>query len=176
MDLDGTLIEKEYLVTAGILYYTHTETKGESVAAVKEKVVLNADEKTAVAEDVGMSAPLSYSDFDEVEVQSSSNVNLITCKAIKSDAASAIAESVKSSLGIEGAKVSVSEAELQIRLVDGKYNGEYLHISYVVELDGVSYDLDMKLSRDYDVTTPVEITAPSDAESYVNTTYSELSK
>ena len=169
-------IEKEYLISSGVLYYTHTETGAGTVNTVKEKVNLNAEERANVYADLAIDAPLSVDDFSNVKLESSKNVHLITCKTMKSESNADMINFVSSSLGLEGATVWITDSQLVIRLVDGKYNGEYLSISYSVILGGVTYDLCMQLSREYDVTTPVSINAPVDVQDYVLKTYTELSK
>lgn len=177
VNLDGALTEKEYLISSGVLYYTHTRTEGETeVSSVKQKVLLNTEEKKAITEDVGMKAPLSYADFDSVKVESSGNVDLLTCEGIKAESMADMIKLLESNLGIENSVVKITDAQLVVRLVDGNYNGEYISICYTVEIGEVSYEVRMQLSREYDVTTAVDVSAPSDADQYVTTTYGEMAK
>ena len=176
MSIDGVAVESEYLITAGVLYYTYTEAKGDQTYAVKEKVNLNADERAAIYEDLGIDAPLSHTDFDSVNLQSNGNVSIVTCEGIKEDSAVKMAELVKSELGITGADVAVVSAALKMRFTDGKYSNEYITVNYVIKLGETVYDLEMQLTREYDLTKPVEISAPTDADAYVKTTYEGLTK
>ena len=176
MSIDGVAVEKEYLITAGVLYYTYTEYDGTEVFALTEKVNLNADERAAIYEDIGMQAPISYNDFETIDIQTKKSVDLITCEKLKVDSAVAMEKLVKSNLGISGADVSVNSAELVYKLVDGQYNGEFLTVKYTIQIGETNYDLEMLITREYDFATPVDITAPTDADKYVQTTYAELTK
>ena len=63
-----------------------------------------------------------------------------------------------------------------MRFIDGKYSNEYITVNYVIKLGETIYDLEMQLTREYDLTKPVEISAPTDADAYVKTTYEGLTK
>ena len=176
MSIDGVEVEKEYLINAGVLYYTYTEYNGKDVFAIKEKVNLSADEKAVIYDDIGMAAPLSFNDFETINIETNKSVDLVTCQRLKVDSNIAMEKLVKSSLGIDGADVAVSNAELVFRFVDGQYNGEFLTVDYIITIGNTVYDLKMQLTREYDLTSPVDITAPTDADKYTTTTYAELTK
>lgn len=176
MSIDGVEVEKEYLITAGVLYYTYTEYNGTEVFAVKEKVNLDENERDDIYADIGMTAPLSFNDFEIVNIETKKSVDLITCQRLKVYSNIAMEKLVKSSLGIDGADVAVSSAELVFKFVDGQYNGEFLTVDYIITIGNTTYDLEMQLTREYDFTAPVDIAPPADADKYFTTTYAELNK
>ena len=176
MKVGGVDVRKEYIISDGVLYYTHTETSGETTDEVKQQVVLSAEEKNEIISDTGVKAPLSYTDFSNVSVETSGNVSLITCEGIKANASVATSAALRDALGIDGAVVIIMDAKLVVRIVDGKYNGEYLSVSYSIDTGSASYDLRLQLSSEYDLTTSVSILPPQDSESYVSVGYSELGK
>ena len=176
MNVGGIEVNEEYLITAGVLYYTYAESTEDDLFTVKEKVNLNADEREKIYEDIGVDSPITYTDFEKVKLSSKKEVDMITCERLSSDAAAAMAALVKSDLRMDNAEVVVNDAELTVRFVDGKYNGEYLTVNYTIKLGDETYDLEMSLSREFDFTTPVQIAAPADADEYTKTTYAELTK
>ena len=114
---------------------------------------------------------LSYDDFNSVSLEENDSVQIVTCKDIKPESAQSLVDMFKSVYTAEVESVVVSDAELVIRLLDGKYNGMYTSCTYTVTVAGVTYEIRMLMTREYDYTTPVSITAPSTPEQYVLVPY-----
>ena len=165
-----------YVIAEGVIYHTTSSTIDGVSDGIKEKATLTETEKENAINNAGAGMILSYDDFDSVVVESSSNVNLITCKQIKSDSLDSLVDIFKSNFDLEATEVDVSNVELVIRTVDGLYNGVYLACDYSVTVDGTTYDVRMQSVREYDVTTPVFIGTPLDADDYIETTYTEMTK
>ena len=164
-----------YVIAEGLIYHTTSSTV-DGVSDVKEKAPLAETDKEKAINDAGAGMILSYDDFDSVVVESSSNVNLITCKEIKSDSLDSLVDVFESNFDLEATSVSVSNVQLVIRTVDGQYNGVYLTCDYSITVNGTTYDVRMQAVREYDITTPVFIGTPVDAADYTETTYAEMTK
>lgn len=166
--------EKTYTVVGDMLYSASESNLDGSVKSAKNVSLLAAADKAKVVADAGAAEILTCDDFDAVKLESSNTVQLITCTDLKSESADSLAMIFKSAFGSDSATVSVSDVELVIRIVDGKYNGTYLSCVYSVTVDGVTYDVRMQAVREYDHTTPVSIEAPYDADQYVRIPYYEV--
>lgn len=176
MSFGDDYVDTAYVVIGDILYNTTDACVGDNELNLKQKSRLTAAERASVVRDAGAGAILSYEDFDALALESSDTVHLITCNGIKDESASSLIDMFNSSFGEATDAVSVTDAELIIRIVDGQYNGIYLNCSYSVTVNGITYDVRMQAVREYDFTTPVSIEAPSDADSYTLVPYNEIIK
>ena len=165
-----------YTVVENTLYGKSESNMTGATETAKKKAQLTAAEKMSVTNNAGVGAVLSYDDFDSVTLEESDTVHIITCTGLKAESNETLVKVFKSSLDREVDWVSVSDAQLVIRLVDGKYNGMYMTCNYSVSINGVTYDVRMQLVREYDYTTPVSITAPTDVSEYELVPYNAIIK
>lgn len=163
---------ESYIIVGNDMYHSLSYRSD----SVKQKATIMSGDKAKVVAAAGAGAILSCEDFENVTMESSSTVNLITCKQIKADSKETLVEMFLANFDGLAESVSVSDAELSIRILEGKYNGMYLSCTYEIVIGGVSYDVKMQSVREYDITTPVSVEIPEDASEYSFVTYSEIIK
>jgi hypothetical protein len=171
---DNMFVNTSYTVVEDTLYNKIEINATGEIQSLKQRSMLSPAERASVVRDAGAGAVLNHEDFEDVSLEENDSVKIVTCKGIKDESAKTLVDLFKSAYGASTEAVSISDAELVIRLLDGKYNGMYLTCNYAITVSGVTYEVRLQMSREYDYTTPVSISAPEDAAQYTLVPYDTI--
>ena len=169
-------VNTSYTVVSDTLYSKVESNLTGEVKGLYQRAMLTDAERGSIVDSAGAGEVLSWDDFNNVTLEENDAVHIITCRDIKDASVQSLVDTFKTAYAAEIDSVVVSDTELIIRLLDGKYNGMYVSCTYAVTIDGVTYEVRMQLSREYDYTTPISITAPLNSEQYTLVPYDTIVK
>ena len=169
-------INKSYTVVDNILYHKTVAELGTESATVKEKALVGTEERAFILSDAGLAAKVNHKDFDTVTVEKSDVGYTVICTDIKNDSLADLTSILAAHFEGTGATVNVGNVNYRIELADGAYVKTTLKADYKVLLDGVEYELCMKMSSTYSYGSEIAVSAPTDAAEYKDTEYTNIIK
>ena len=142
--------------------------------SVKIKATLNEEEIEAFMKDNNTDLPVTTENFETLTVETVDGKKVITCAGISDEGLTAMNDLLAKSLSAMGAEAAVGDLSLTVTIADGKYETMALTAEYAVTIAGKTYTTTMTMNARYSYEDIQPITAPADADSYTEVSYSEI--
>ncbi|MBQ7343586.1 MAG: hypothetical protein IJW53_02340 [Clostridia bacterium] len=167
MSLDGNVSKSVYTVCDGMIYLYSSEQTASGEKATREKIEYTSELREEITDMLGIGANIRYDDFKEAKERGSGGESIITCTGIKDEALYGVANLMQDKLSSLGAMVGVKDATLIITIEDGKYQATVFSCTYIITTPETVYTVSMSLAAKFDYTSDVSVSAPTDADDYV---------
>ncbi len=151
--------------------YSNTTVANQSV---KTKATLNDEELGAFMKDNNTDLPVTTENFETLTVETVDGKKVITCAGISDEGLTAMNDLLSESLTALGAETAVGELSMTVTIADGKYESMALTAQYSVTVAGKTHTVAMTMNARYSYEDVQPITAPADADSYREVSYSEI--
>lgn len=173
MDSRGIKTSMEYTIFNRVMYVNMSLSGYGQKQTVKQKANMSAEEVREFLGDNGVDSELLISDFAECSMTKDGDAYIISCTGITDDIEDVLLDKVS---GIaDGADIEISDVSYRITIEDGKYDSVYLYCDYAMTAGSETVEFTMKTTMEFDYDDEVKITAPADADEYVEVDYSEIS-
>ena len=177
MGTAGVEANVDYTAVAGTLYMKVAAKAAGQSSTVKQKATLDAIQRAEMFEELSAAPELTPEQFEKFEVTKDGDEYLISCEGITdmmSDEINDMIESMEESLG--SGKVSISNIKYEVKIDDGKYDYIKLVCVYNITVLREQIKVTMTSTMDYDYDESVSIKAPTDADTYEEVDYEDISK
>ena len=168
--------ENRYTLAGGVLYYTRSLSIGENTVSENKKADFAGSDREALVAEITSAVRIDMADFYVVEINQNGELTNYVCsdpfEEAKEDVKNLVAESFESI----GAEVTVKNIELQLDTEGERNLSSILSCDYVITMNGVNYEITMRLYTSYDYSAPKEVSAPENADSFVAVPYDEIIK
>ena len=165
-----------YTLVDEILYYSSSLSLGEHTVSENKKAEFTATDKEQVISDLASTAKIDIGDFYVVDMTKNGNKTSYVCSDAFDEAKAEVASVVADRFAAIGATVAVSGIEYHLETESERNVSSILSCDYIITLDGVNYEITMRLYTTYNYDATVEVSAPENADSYVSVPYSEIVK
>lgn len=135
---------------------------------IKNKAQLESVDVEELLGSVGM-MDIGALDFDSLAIEKEGDAGLVVkCTNIKAD------KLTEFSKEIGGEDFSIENVNLDATIVDGKYKNITVSMVYKFDVSGEKFDVDAKMTMDFDYENAKEITAPADKDQYNEVNFDKL--
>lgn len=166
-------IDETYTYLESTLYKKTTLGVGDKSASSYEKATMSEADRNNLLDKIGPGASIEKNDFLKVDISKSGNYTTYTCTKINSTSADSLADVFESKFAGTGATVKLESASYTIVLLGDANSSFDLSCNFIVTMDGVDYSVTMNMSCEYDYKS-VSISAPENAENYVDVSLSDI--
>ncbi len=161
----------KYILVNDELYYHISASNGTTQADVKARSPISDEEREELTSSLGVSLEIDPSDFSTVSV-SKEKSTLISCSGISDEARTGIFNEYFERIASD--EMELGYITMSVVINDGKYESETLRIPIIVKTEGGIRECVLTMTTTYSYENIAEIAAPSDAESYKNTTFDQI--
>lgn len=174
MKLDVSMQGSSVIMTVcdGILYYALSD----GTNSAKMKYSVGSDEAQQILpDDFEAEATFDVSDFDTVEVTEEGGRTTVSCSDVdlrraEDDIEDQIDELDLDTLLGEGTEVSCDDVSMTVVISDGRFESMAVSYSLSVVYGGETVAVEVTAAVEFDYETYFEISAPIDAEDYIDLT------
>lgn len=173
--LNDTSIVNNYSLVGGVLYRGLLVSSGEYAASSYKKADVSDLSANKLLSDLGTGANIGISDFDIHDMSKSSGGYTYTCSDITDDARASLCGIVSSRFSsVNSATVTLEAVEYILETIGELNESSILSCHFTIVMNGVSYAITMRIYTEYDYTANPSISAPADADDYLQVDYSEV--
>ena len=137
-----------------------------SMNGQKMKQTLTEEQAAQLKGESSVTADFNNDMFESIELSEANGKQTITCTNLKDSAVEDILAQVEGVYD-EGAEVTIGDVKLVVVLKDGAYESMSMEVSYNMTVMGQSISLDFDMNLVIDASAGKTITAPADADSYL---------
>ena len=166
--LNNVSVSDEYIYVGGILYHSNSLTLGENSYTSQECAAMDSEKCDSLISKAGPGASIGLGDFLLQEKNTSGSLVSYTCSEMTDESKESLCTILSDSFQGLNAIVRIGDVSYQLEVLDGRNNSSMLSCDLVITMDGVDYDVTMRLYYEYDYDTEVKITTPQG-------TYTEVS-
>ena len=159
-------VENEYTYIGGILYHDYSVKVGDYSVSESKKALMDDLAREELVAKIGAGAGIGAEDFQNKTEEKLGKVTVYTCTDITDEAKATLDSVMSKRFASIGATVYLESADYIEEQIGGLVDNSVLTCSYVISLNGKSYEVTMRLYTTYDYDTPVEIVRPDNSESY----------
>ncbi len=171
MDLMGQSIGAKMSVVDKVLY---SNVDMGALGSTKMKATLNDEQLKEFASENGAEMPVDYFQFEKLEMEKKDGKQVITCSGITTEGLTALNEQMGEAVKAMGAEAAAGDLSYVITLADGKYETVALTCSYSITVEGKTYTVSMTMNAKYEYKDVAKVTAPSDADTYIEVGYDDI--
>lgn len=151
--------------------YSNTTVANQSI---KAKATLSDAEIESFMKDNNTDLPITAENFENLTMETVDGKKVITCAGITDEGLTAMNALLSDSLTALGAEAAVGDLSMTVTIADGKYESMALTARYSVTVAGETHTVAMTMNAAYSYDDVQPITAPADADSYTEVSYSEI--
>ena len=171
MEMMGESFSATATVVDKVMYYDVT-VSGENV---KMKASMTDEQYKDFMENQNTANMMvNPEDFGTLNVENKDGKKHIACGEITEAGLKKINDSVAESLGALDGEAKFSNISYEIILKDGKYESMILDCDYQVSVEGLTVNIDYKISAEYTYEGVEAIVAPADAADYTAVGYDDI--
>lgn len=163
-----------YICVDGMLYYGTEISIGDISASSYKKAEITEEGRKALLNNAGTGASIGVGDFVEIEIGKSGKLTTYTCSGISDEARDSLQAIFSSRFAGLGAVVKVDSATYYLEEADELIDNSILSCNLIITMDGATYKLTAHIYYEYDYTAEPEITAPEDADKYIESALDEI--
>ena len=164
----------DYVYIDGVIYYANEISVGELFLSEYKKANMNAEQKSQLLSDVGAGANISKEDFSQSNTEPHGYSIIYTCTGISSDAKESLCNIFASKFEAIGATVKLSDVTYCFETIKGEITSSKISCNFVINMGGEEYKVTMHLNYEYNYDAEVSISAPRDAEEYLDASLEEI--
>ena len=173
-DANETKLDNSYTLIDGILYHSLVINVGEYTVAETKKAEFTAENKDKLIYDVGAGASIGVEDFYNVEASKFGDAYTYVCSDAFDELKESLVDLVSSRFESIGATVYIDNVDYQLESLNGRSSSSVLSCSYVIAMDGESYEITMRLYTSYDYDSEPQISLPENSDSFTLVSYEEI--
>ena len=170
LDIMGATAGVEAIVADMVMYY-NIQVMGQNV---KMKATMNEEQYEEFMAESNTEMMVDPEDFGEMTVEKKDGKKYIACAKISDEALEELNEMMEDALKAVGGKATVSEVSYGVTLNDGKYEAMDMTCVYTVTVGGETCTVTFQLSAQFAYDNVEKITAPADADSYLEVNFGDL--
>ena len=175
MDMEGVGADMLYTIIGDTIYLKADVEYMGAKDSVKNRATLTEDEKEEFLGDNSMSSDITAADFATVEMEYIDDEMVITCKDLKDEARAELKDMIGDQLGqLNGATVNVENVKLVCEIDDFKYDTCVLTCDYTITYLTETYTISMRMEMEYDYDDIIAVVAPSDASTYKEVDFDDI--
>lgn len=141
---------------------------------VKMKATLTEDEIAQFRSNSNTEMPINYTQFAKLEAKTDNGKTIITCSDINEEGKKAMNEQMFGYLEDLGSSAELNRLSYIITLKDGKYEAVDISCDYTISVEGINVVITSTMGATYSYDNIDAITAPADADSYTEVSFSDL--
>ena len=175
--MDDISISRTYILKDGTIYNTTDVTAGGLVATEREKASFNGIDRNELIVSVGAGAALDADDFGTatlVDENKKQKTETYVYTNISDESAASVTSIFASKFESLGATVALDDAQYYVEYKDDAVTSYILNASFVITMNGVSYNVNMSVECTYDYDAKFEIGLPEGADGYQVVRYDDI--
>lgn len=169
-DVMGVTAAVDMTIADKVLYY-NASIMGQSI---KMKATLSEEDYKKFIEENSSEMPVNSASFETVTMETVDGKKVITCTGITTEGLTQMNDLLADALKTAGASSTVSDLTMTMTVADGKYETMALTATYSVTAAGETHTVSMTMTAAYSYEDVAPITAPADADSYTDVSYSDI--
>ncbi len=171
---DNLLITKQYTLVDGMLYHS-TKISSESLEAeILEKATMDEGDKDDLLSSVGAGAQIGLGDFSSHSISTAEGKNTYTCSNISAGARASLLAIFSRAFASYDATLEIDSVEYVLTMAGERNESSTLSCDFTVVMDGAEYSFTMSISGSYQYTDKAGVSAPNDADSYTEVSYTDI--
>ena len=158
--LNNVSVSDEYIYIGGILYHSNILTLGENSHASLKCAAMDSEKRDSLISKAGPGASIGLGDFLLQEKNTSGNLETYSCSEMTDESKASLCGILSDNFKGLNAIVRVGDVSYQLDVIDGRNSSSVLSCDLVITMDGVDYEVTMRLYYEYDYNTEFTIAAP----------------
>ncbi len=172
----GYNVSKTYTLVDGRLYH-HSVIKSESqIASVREVTSLNDTDRDYLLVTRGEGAGIDISDFAMISFNKIQDGRCYECSNINEESARSLEKLFEAGFNAAEATIRLDSATYKLEIVKERNASSTLSCNFVVTMNDTDYTITMRMYYTYDYDAQISISAPTDADKYVEIPYTDIAK
>ena len=175
--MEGITVNRTYTVLDNMLYNTTDVTAGELTATEREKAQFTKIDRNELIVAVGAGAVLDANDFGKatlVDENKKQKTETYVYSEISADSADSVRSIFAKRFEALNANVELEDAQYYVEYKDDAVTSYILNASFVITMNGVSYNVNMSVECTYDYDAKFEIGLPEGADGYQVVRYDDI--
>ncbi len=140
----------------------------------KQKTTLDTTQMKSFLDNQTAAMPVSYLNFENLNLSSKDGVHTINCTGISTDATEELGKELSDVLSELGIESTIGDVNFSVSLKDGKYHSMELQCSYSFTVDEKPQTITMTMNAQYEYANITAVTAPADADAYQSVNFAEI--
>ena len=174
--VNGYSVSKTYTLVDGSLYH-HSVIKSETqIASVREMASLNDADRDNLLIIRGEGAGIDISDFAVLNINKTQNGRFYECSSINEKSAKSLEKLFEAGFNAAEATIRLDSATYTLEIVNERNVSSTLSCNFVVTMNDTDYTITMRMYYTYDYDAQISISAPGDADKYVEIPYTDIAK
>lgn len=174
--VNGYNVSKTYTLVDDRLYH-HSVIKSESqIASVREVANLSDTNRAYLLITKGEGAGIDISDFAMINFSKTQNGRYYECSNINEESAKSLENLFASGFDAAEATVKLDSATYKLEIAKERNVSSTLSCNFIITMNDTEYTLTMRMYYTYDYDAQISISAPSDADKYVEIPYTDIAK
>lgn len=171
MDVMGSKVGMKMTVVDKVLYY-NMDLMGQ---AMKMKCTLTEEQYNEFLSENNAELPVDAESFEKLSMETVDGKQVINCSGLLEQYVDEMNKMIADAVAALGSvDCTVGDVGLIITVKDGKYESMKLSATYTITVDSESVSVTMNMNAAFSYDGVAAVTAPADADSYVETNYSEI--
>lgn len=164
--IDNVSLKNNYTFLGGMMYHERNITVGDKNITKLEKANMSWSDVNKILSDVGVGAGIGREDFSTEKAEESDNYALYTCSDIKDESKESLCNIFADKFSMIDATVTLGSAGYTEEIVDGRISETVLSCNFIINIDGVDYEITMHTYYEYNYEAEVSVHAPANVSEY----------
>ena len=171
-----TSVDRKYTLIDGVLYSNLLVQTNALAVSECQKAFVDGNKKDEILNTFGEGTSIGVGDFYVSDIHKDGDNFSYVCSDPFDELKASLHKMVAARFAAIGATVTVSDVEYQLEVVNGRDSSSILSVNYVIDLDGETYSVIMRLYTTYSYDGDFTITLPEDADKYTEVSYQDIVK
>lgn len=174
--VNGYNVSKTYTYLDGRLYHHSVIKSDTQIASVREVASLSDTDRDYLLVTRGEGAGIDISDFAMINISKTSDGRLYECSEINEDSAKSLESLFAAGFDATEATIRLDSATYKLQIVKERNVSSTLSCNFIVTMNDTDYTLTMRMYYTYDYDAQISISAPTDADKYVEIPCADIAK